>query len=319
MGTLVVGVDGSDGARTALAWAHEAARLHADDLVVMTVLAPPAVLIGEAALGVQHRAEVERATTRRAAAMLDEMVAPYADAGVAIKPVVETAPAAFEALVERAAGSDGLVVGSRGLGAYRRMLLGSVSQQAVLHARSPVVVVPQPSQEGRRRDKVVVGIDGSPGARAALLRAAAEARLRGYELELAMVQPAPPLPDVHTPADAAIYAYLWTGVLPPSRLDDDARLRRQQVVDHWRQQAERQLSDELGRLDPRTLPDVVTRAVIGSGSPARALLDVAEWARLLVLGGHGHGGFRGMLLGSVSQHCVRHATAPVLVVPPGAP
>jgi nucleotide-binding universal stress UspA family protein len=58
--------------------------------------------------------------------------------------------------------------------------------------------------------------------------------------------------------------------------------------------------------------------VISAHHPARALLDAAAWARLLVVGRRGRGGFRGMLLGSVSQQCVRHATAPVMVVPPDA-
>jgi nucleotide-binding universal stress UspA family protein len=62
-------------------------------------------------------------------------------------------------------------------------------------------------------------------------------------------------------------------------------------------------------------PDVqvVTRVV--QGNPAQVLLDAAAGAQMLVLGSRGHGTLAGMLLGSVSQHCVQHAPCPVVVVP----
>jgi nucleotide-binding universal stress UspA family protein len=50
------------------------------------------------------------------------------------------------------------------------------------------------------------------------------------------------------------------------------------------------------------------------GHPARRLVDAAEGADLLVVGSRGHGGFAGMLLGSVSQHVVAHAPCPVVVL-----
>ncbi|WP_329018626.1 universal stress protein [Micromonospora rifamycinica] len=51
------------------------------------------------------------------------------------------------------------------------------------------------------------------------------------------------------------------------------------------------------------------------GHPAQVLLDAADGAQLLVVGSRGHGAFAGMLLGSVSQHCVQHASCPVVIVP----
>jgi nucleotide-binding universal stress UspA family protein len=50
------------------------------------------------------------------------------------------------------------------------------------------------------------------------------------------------------------------------------------------------------------------------GPPALMLLKAAEGAEVLVVGSRGHGAFAGMLLGSVSQHCVHHATCPIVVV-----
>jgi nucleotide-binding universal stress UspA family protein len=60
---------------------------------------------------------------------------------------------------------------------------------------------------------------------------------------------------------------------------------------------------------------VAIRATVVRGHPAQVLLETATGAYILVVGSRGHGTFAGMLLGSVSQHCVQHAGCPVLVVP----
>ena len=59
---------------------------------------------------------------------------------------------------------------------------------------------------------------------------------------------------------------------------------------------------------------VKIRTTAAEGSPARVLLDASQGAELLVVGSRGHGGFTEALLGSVSQHCVHHATCPVVVI-----
>jgi nucleotide-binding universal stress UspA family protein len=56
--------------------------------------------------------------------------------------------------------------------------------------------------------------------------------------------------------------------------------------------------------------------LVAEGNAARALLDASEDADLLVVGSRGHGGFTGVLVGSVSQQCVNHAKCPVVVVHP---
>ena len=63
--------------------------------------------------------------------------------------------------------------------------------------------------------------------------------------------------------------------------------------------------------------EILTRVVYGH--PSQALLEAAHGAQLLVVGSRGHGAFAGMLLGSVSQHCVQQAPCPVVVVPSSGP
>jgi nucleotide-binding universal stress UspA family protein len=60
-----------------------------------------------------------------------------------------------------------------------------------------------------------------------------------------------------------------------------------------------------------------SRATVRQGNAAQVLLDDAKGAELLVVGSRGHGGFTEALLGSVGQHCVHHATCPVVVIRDG--
>ncbi len=59
---------------------------------------------------------------------------------------------------------------------------------------------------------------------------------------------------------------------------------------------------------------VKIRSRVAEGNAAQVLLDASDGAELLVVGSRGHGGFTGALLGSVSQHCVQHATCPVVII-----
>lgn len=311
MGEIVVGVDGSDGSRAALAWAVDEAALRADGVVAVTVVPPVLPTYAEAVLDGESRGRVARETERVAAEQLDEMVASHRQTGVKITTLTVSGPDVAEMLVNRAAAASALVVGSRGHSGVRRLLLGSVSQQAVVHARGTTVVVPTDTPQHERDPKVIVGIDDSPGAMAALRRAAEEARLREIELELLMVQPPPPAAGVRSP----VTSYIWTGLEATAAQDADLQRRHEQVVAHWRNEGEARLQNMLHELDPSLRPAEARCEVVAAPHTARALLDAAEWAQLLVVGTRGLGGFSGMLLGSVSQQCVRHATSPTMVVP----
>ena len=135
-GRIVVGVDGSDVAQNALAWALDEARLRGAAVDVVhgwqypTVAAVPA---GTVMVDPQMLEEMADRVVADAIANADVT-------GVEIETVVVPSPPA-SALIERSAGADLVVVGSRGRGGFTELLLGSVSHQVASHAHCPVVVV----------------------------------------------------------------------------------------------------------------------------------------------------------------------------------
>jgi nucleotide-binding universal stress UspA family protein len=136
--------------------------------------------------------------------------------------------------------------------------------------------------------RIVVGIDGSEQALRALRRAVEEARLRGARLDVVHASP-----EVITITDPVLG--------PPIRHDT--------LLEGGQDVIERALSgvDRQG---------VEVEAIVMVGQPARVLCDVARGADLLVVGARGLGGFRGLLLGSVTHQVLSHASCPVLVIVP---
>jgi nucleotide-binding universal stress UspA family protein len=135
---------------------------------------------------------------------------------------------------------------------------------------------------------IVVGIDGSEESKAALRWAVDEARLRGTRLRV-----------VH-----AWFAYPVIADGLPMVQEDWAALGEtaQRFVEHF---VEEVAGDPEG---------VELELAALHGTAASVLVDASRTADLLVVGSRGHGGFSGLLLGSVSQQCVHHATCPVVVI-----
>ena len=155
--------------------------------------------------------------------------------------------------------------------------------------------------------RIVVGVDGSAGAAVALAWAVEEARLRGsavdavhaWRLPLYAAAPEPwfvGMPELPHELDAQVEAAT------------EAHAR--DVLAAAVAAAERESGDA----------GIEIRKEVVRGQAAHVLLEAARDADLLVVGSRGHGGFAGLLLGSVSQQCVQHASCPVVVVPaaPGA-
>ena len=146
------------------------------------------------------------------------------------------------------------------------------------------------------RDKglVVVGVDSSAGAKEALRFALHEAKLRQATLRI-----------VHT------WKYGYIGV---SGLEGFSPVVGADLGD-LRRTAEVALDAVLHEVVPDADGVAIERRVV-EGTPATVLVDESRLADLLVVGSRGHGGFAGLLLGSVSQQCAQHAACPVVIVHP---
>jgi nucleotide-binding universal stress UspA family protein len=140
-------------------------------------------------------------------------------------------------------------------------------------------------------ETIVVGVDGSEGARIALVEAANEAKLRGARLRIVCAWNVSP----------TVYGGGFVG------LD-------QTTVDGFREGANTIVSEAVAEVE-RVQPGLNCAGEAVDGRPAQVLLDEAQDATLIVVGSRGRGGFASLLLGSVSQQVVHHARCPVLVVP----
>lgn len=140
--------------------------------------------------------------------------------------------------------------------------------------------------------QIVVGIDASEEAQAALRWAVQEASFRSASVTA-----------VHVWHDVIASGGLDIQMIDPSQLEAAAQSMASSTV--------ALVEEEMGGF-----PRPVT-IQLAHGHPGRALLDAAEGADLLVVGSRGHGGFTGLLLGSVATYVVHHASLPVAVVPLG--
>jgi nucleotide-binding universal stress UspA family protein len=138
---------------------------------------------------------------------------------------------------------------------------------------------------------IVVGVDGSDSSREALRWAYDEAAHHGASITAVSTWHPPALPM--TPP---------YGSMPPEG-----------YVSQPKQEALDLLQRFVADLDVRE-PAVDVRTSVEEGNPAEVLIKRSKEADLVVVGSRGHGGFKGMLLGSISQHLVAHADCPVVVV-----
>jgi nucleotide-binding universal stress UspA family protein len=141
------------------------------------------------------------------------------------------------------------------------------------------------AQAGGHARRIVVGVDGSVPSKSALAWAVGQARLTGAAVEAVIAWEFP-----------AISGY------PVQVMDVD-----------WQELAEQVVTDAVGEA-ARSAGDVEIGCKVMRANAAQALLDASAGAELLVVGSRGHGGFAEALLGSVGQHCVHHATCPVVVI-----
>ncbi|NES30504.1 universal stress protein [Micromonospora terminaliae] len=287
---VVVGVDGSSTSLTAAEHAARAAVARSRPLHVVHGYLHPlgyGVPLNPYDLGVP-------APTEESRKMLEQVAAELVDRHPGLRVEVrQVAGGPGVTLIEESRRAELVVVGSRGVGGFTGLLLGSVSNQVAQHAHCPVLVVRPAEQPIPVRGPVLAGVDGSEPAGNAVRLAADEAVRRDADLVLVHVRTpergavAPDAAAEATAAAQAESAELLAGAA--------ARIR----TDH-------------------PVLNVVERPLRGE-SPEQALIEASGEAALVVVGSRGRGGFAGLLLGSVSQALVQHAHCPVLVAHPYEP
>ena len=284
-GTILVGVDGSEYSRLAVKWAaDDAAAKGATVWVVYAGPGAPKHLPGWYEEGPYEESAAQ--------AVIDDalglVVTRQPSLTIRGERYIDI-PAV--ALPGASAQADLLVVGARGVGGFKRLLVGSVSEQCIRHALCPVVIVrpgfDEESASGGIR-RVVVGIDGSRGSEQALRWALREARLRGASVEGVFSWQYPP---AH-----AVGAKSWAGL----------------------EAAAREISGGASSVAERCEPTVPFTASTRFDATVLGLLDASEGADLLVVGARGHGGYWDPLLGSIAHQCALYATCPVVIVRPAA-
>jgi nucleotide-binding universal stress UspA family protein len=281
--TVVVGVDGSEHSLVAARWAAAEAQRRGAALHVVLVYEyawPGAQFTSPTFLEAQAR---EFAGTVVATAVAQARTAAH---GIQISgSSVRGRPS--EKLIEQSEHAALLVVGSRGHGGFVNLLSGSTSMQVATHAHGPVAIVR--GHAAAIEGPIVVGVDGSPSSLHALEAAFDAAAKRNAEV-------------------IAIRAYevpmVWSGYgigpefVNPETIEKEQHQSLNEEVAIWQEK----------------YPDVAVKTVVARGSAADVLIGVSKSAQLVVVGTRGHGGFAGLLLGSVGQQLMHHSESPVLIV-----
>ncbi|MGY1808308.1 universal stress protein [Blastococcus sp. SYSU D00669] len=287
---IVVGIDGSAGARAALAWALAEAARRGAGLEVVSAFPVDFYWADPYLLDTARIDEIRADTEARARAAVEEVRTEVGTADDVDVQVVVVAGAPSAHLVQRSEGADLLVVGSRGRGAVRSAVAGSVALHCSAHARCPVVVVHAAAADPAEPPRVVVGLDASDHARAALLTAVAQAEPLGARVDAVLAYEAP-----------NYWSDLYAVMAPPP---GESR-------EHAQERGEAVVRDLVGQ---EALDRGAVRVVVVEGHPGPVLVGEATGARLLVVGSRSRNQLQGVVLGSAALHCVMHAPCPVMVV-----
>lgn len=289
-GTIVVGVDGSESSRSALAWAVEQGRSEGRSLtLVHAIHAVTPAYMDAAAVYPQEARDAMRAEGQQ---VLDAVRAEVEHRA----PELEVHELLRfeeprELLLELSMEAALIVLGSRGRGRLRSLLLGSVGVALVRHAHCPVVIH-RPGNPGNVRNGIVVGADASEESSVVLEFAYRQASLRRL-----------PLTVVHCFWDVQA-GDLGGYVLPEAGFDPET---------------ERMLLSESMAGMGEKYPDVTVTGTVARGQAHEVLIRMTEQMDLVVVGTHQSGPVVRMLFGSVSVSVVEHAMCPVAVVPLAIP
>lgn len=287
---IVCAVDGSEAAKNAVRWAANTAVKRGVPLRLVSSYAMPQFLYAEGMVPPQELYDDLEAETLEKVNEATEAAKEFAPGVDVSHQIEEGSP--IDMLLDLSEQCEMVVMGSRGLGGFSGMVLGSVSGAVVSHASCPVVVVREDNHvtEANKYGPVVVGVDGSEVSQKALENAFKEASARGAKLVA-----------VHT----------WMDMQVQASLAGLAAAQQQWKVVEEEQHAI--LGERLAGFTSN-FPDVEVVKVVTRDRPARALSEASEGAQLLVVGSHGRGGFKGMLLGSTSRSLLQSTPVPLMVV-----
>jgi nucleotide-binding universal stress UspA family protein len=293
---MLVATDGSAASQQACEVAAQIAEGFGSEVTILS--AAPPVSAFAAPLEEKYYSDIGK----RASENVESAATVFASAGVAVsgKEALQAGASVIQTIVEYAADkeTDLIVMGTRGLGGFRRLALGSVSSDVAAHAPCATLVVrPGNGEEGAPASikRVLVAIDGSQNSQSALEVAVDMAKHLKAELQIAHVAYVPGLFWSMGSPGSSIYA---------AKIEEDSEKVARQLLSEAVRFAEAQ-----GIEDPKE--EMLTEMT----SPAQGIVQLAERRSVdvIVIGTRGNGGFKKMLLGSVANSVLHYAHCSVLV------
>lgn len=281
---IVAGYDGSPASDAAARWAAGTAQRLGRRVRMVHVMPWPVIRSTSATAAMVGRDVLGRAAERLLDKACRHLRAEYPEVPIEAEVAIgDPVPI----LLRESTGALLLVLGSRGLGELRELTVGSVMTHLAAHAACPVVVVPA-GWPGRTGD-VVVGVDGSARGANAVGFAFRIAEQTGASVRAVLAWHDP---QSTGPGDMRFPVHDLVALE-----EDSATVLGEAVAGHAVEH-----------------PDVKTAEKLVHGLAAKVLVDESRDAGLLVVGSHGRGRLRSLLLGSVSRAVLHRAACPVAVV-----
>ncbi|HEX5543172.1 MAG TPA: universal stress protein [Micromonospora sp.] len=277
---IVVGYDGSPSSVAAVGWAAAEARRTSQPVLLAYAFVWPTT----AAMLPGPEVFPHTAARRDAEDMIHAAAAEAARAhpDVKITGALLAGPPAVT-LIEQSEKASLVVLGNRGHGGFAALLLGSTGVAVTAHAHCPVVVVR--GEEQRPDSRILVGVDGSSSSLLALRYAFEQAADRALPLHVLQA---------------------WD--LSTSMREVPLNVQQEMLA------AEQAALDELVAEWRAKYSEVEVSAAVVPDLAGRVLVQSSRNAQLVVVGSRGRGGFRGLLLGSVSQQLLHYSHCPVAVI-----
>jgi len=287
-GSIVVGIDGSAASDQALAWAREQAELEHRPLTLVYGVAPNTAWLDQGGLDRSAILESMRTDGVSIVERARESILQKSP-GLEVHLVVRMVDPRV-ALLDLSGEAAMIVLGSRGRGPVRSLLLGSVGLAVAQHASCPVIIL-RPRKIGAVHQGVLVGVDGTDRSRATVEVAYRLASQRSL-----------PLTVLYCFWDAVSAVNGASGVP-----DGEDGLDAQRLV----------LSEVVSGMGEK-FPDVHVRLRLARGLPDNCLVEASRDMDMVVVGTHPHNTIEGLVFGDVSRGVLEHAKCIVTVVPAAA-